>query len=99
MRILIRFRRHIRQIRNLPRDPSCDISHRIFVKLFKFAINNFPRFAIFFKFATFQGLLLYISSTVLLMSRNACNEENGEKSRENWRFKLDAKSGSFKFDN
>ena len=27
------------------------------------------------------------------MSRNACNGENGEKSPEGWRFKLDAKSG------
>ena len=27
------------------------------------------------------------------MSRNACNGENGEKSPEGWRIKLDAKSG------
>ena len=28
-----------------------------------------------------------------LVSRNACNGENGKNSREGWRFKLDAKSG------
>ena len=27
------------------------------------------------------------------MSRNTCNSENGEKSPEGWRFKLDVKSG------
>ena len=31
-------------------------------------------------------------STRSLMSRNACSGENGEKSSEGWRFKLDTKS-------
>ena len=33
-----------------------------------------------------------------LMSRNARNGENGERSPEGWQFKLDAKSGSLESD-